>query len=170
VFQFLKVEINNMLDLSKRAQGRAYKVVWALIGLKWVKDFLPRHFTTQATSKYGYKIRTPGTLKKKKQLAQMGKVESGGVVPLVWFGVLRRALTLYRQRQSVYPTRVTVHLRGPSYFSTNYKPNRPHYAREITTVSADEVHDMNQYAGHEMRDAALAEFKKAKLRKTITVR
>ena len=138
---------NYMLPI--RAVRRVLKGTWESIGEYWQKKFLPFHFTTQAYQRYGYARRAIATLKKKKKLATKGKVEGGGLLPLVHSGVMRRALTGFRQRMSAYPTRVTIHLVGPSYLTTNYKPGRPHLSKEVLAVSSEEREELTKH-GHDV--------------------
>lgn len=136
--------------LPVRAVRRVLKGTWDAIGLHWQKEFLPRHFKIGAAARYGYKDRTRKTIIRKMKLAAKGKVAKSGRVDLVWSGVMERALTGFRQRQSAYPTRVTIHLAGPSYLKINYKPNRPHLAQEVLAVSGDERQALTQTGHDEM--------------------
>lgn len=164
----LKVEVNSDLELTVRSTRAALKRTFYLVGLFWQRNFLKKHFTTSAPSIYGYRPRTPKTLARKRQLAARGLVESGGHIALVHSGVLRRALTHFTHRQDAYPTRVTIHLIGPSYFKTNYRPGRPNLGQEVTAISADEREQLRRFAQDTVRDEGLVEFKKSKIRKIIT--
>jgi hypothetical protein len=154
----LFIEINetqtaNYTMLSKRARDRVLKGVFHAIGMKWQKDMLPNHFTLAAKEKYGYRERTN---KYKRRKLRAGH----GITPLVYTGLLKRSLTGFMQRVMAYPTRATIRLVGPSYLTINYKPGRPHLAREILTVAQDEREELTQH-GHDVMFKLLEEEAKA---------
>lgn len=135
----IKVEISGDTPYLTVRQTRAVlKGTYAVIGRKWLEDYLPLHFHPIAPQRYGYAMRTGATKKKKKRLAAAGKVEDGGRLDLVWSGVLKWAMLTHDHRVDAYPTRATIKLIGPSYLSINYRPGRPNMAREILTVTPDE--------------------------------
>lgn len=164
---YMRVEINSDLGLTVRGQRAALKSTWDETGKLWQREFLPKHFKSGATSRYGYQHRTIKTVERKRWLASKGKVEDGGNTPLVWSGLMRRSMLGFRQRQAAYPTRVTINLVGPSYLSINYKPGRPHYAKEILTVNSEERREIDRFMQQTIREKSLEQFRLAKSRKTI---
>lgn len=139
----LYIEINETqtanYGLSARAVKRVTRGCFDAIGREWQKKFLPRHFSTEAMARYGYRERSKKYMRRK----MLGKK---GRTPLVYSGMLKRALTGFTQRQTAYPSRVTIHLVGPSYLNINYKPGRPNLGREIMAVSADEKNALAEHA------------------------
>lgn len=164
----IKVEISGDTPyLSVRATRRVLKGAYEVIGRKWLEDYLPLHFHPVAANRYGYTPRTSGTNKKKRRLAERGKVEDGGRLPLVWSGVLRRAMLSHSHRVQAFPTRATIKLIGPSYLSINYKPGRPNMAREILTVTSDEATKLAEAGERRMDHLIREELKTQRPRKVI---
>lgn len=173
---YFKIEVNEDLELSVRAQRAALKSTWNEIGLMWQRKFLATHFTTQAYARYGYSPRTPAYNYRKQREAKQGKgVEGGGLLPLVYSGLTRRNVIGILHRQSAYPSRVTIHLTTPSYITTNYKPasvkangrDMPQLGKELLTVSQAEHEELRRYGESRLRTNSLAEFKKRRTRRTI---
>lgn len=135
----IPIKVETFTDEHPELRARQLKDVtrvahWEM-GRKWADDLLPEHFQPNAAGIFEYQPRKPGYLKKKRRLAAVGVVEDGGTTPLVFTGLLRRLLTRNQQLVHAQPTRTTIHLIGPSYFNTNYKPGRPQLSKEVAAVS-----------------------------------
>lgn len=141
-FEINETQTANYTMLSARARNRVLKGVFHAIGTKWTEDMLPNHFKVAATAKYGYQKRTDKYLRRKLRAGH-------GYTPLVYTGLLKRSLVNFAQRVMAFPTRATVRLVGPSYLTINYKPGRPHLAREILTVASDERQELTDH-GHDV--------------------
>lgn len=132
-------------DASQRARTRALKAATLSMAMLWRKEFLRLHFQPGNATRYGYAPRKPNYLKKKaragsrekigkygRSRASFSGVAGGGVIDLVYRGLLRRRI-LQGSTVQGYPTRATVTLRGPDYFTT--RPRKPpNMAREILTI------------------------------------
>jgi hypothetical protein len=135
----------DIAEMGRQAYGASAEL--------WLATMLPNHFRPGANSKYRYRPRTARTLRVKRQLAAIGKVEDGGTQDLVHSGDLRRYLTQRQQRITRYPSRARVELQGPpgkngtrSYFDIRYRPGRPNLAQEVITVARDEHQELTSEA------------------------
>ncbi len=129
---------------SQRARTRALKAAMLAMAEMWKRDYLPLHFMLHQT-RYGYQKRKPEYLRRKaragstvknargRSRASFSKVAMGGVVDLVYQGLLKRRIL--KSEVKGYPTRASVILRGPDYFTTRPRnPARPNLAREILII------------------------------------
>lgn len=133
-------------DASERAKGRALKASMLAMATLWQREMLPLHFAPGNSQRYGYQHRKPAYLKRKARGGSVAKnafgrsrasfsgVAGGGVIDLVYRGLLRRRIIKQSQVRG-FPTRATVTLVGPDYFTTRPRnPERPNLAREILTI------------------------------------
>ena len=98
-------------------------------GELWAETMLPGHFTPQAHNLYGFQVRAPSTLRRKRATAILG-----GLIDLVWTGLLMRAVLGY---QAVVPNErgVTVRMFGPKYlYPFDKRKNQPDKAAEVLRV------------------------------------
>ncbi len=139
----IKLEEQKPLDLSIRQWRTVTKSTFAAVGEWWHSTIMPRHFEPGAESRYFYKRRSRVYLRRKARLAAAGQVEEGGKAALVFRGDARRALTQFATI-SAYPTRFTVRMIGPKYFTmTRRDPRLPNLAAETTRLARDEFHEMS---------------------------
>jgi len=149
----LKLSRRKSVILTVRQTRQVMKETWAAVGDRWQDEYLPLHFGGQAFSRYNYRPRSLNYKKKKRRLQARGTIQGGPETALVFTGLLKRSLLNHRQRQSAYPTRVTIHLVGPSYLAINYKPNRPNIGQEILTVNSSEMTDLMRHGKQVMTKA-----------------
>jgi hypothetical protein len=134
-------------EASERARTRALKAAMLAMASTWKEQMLPRHFQPGASTLYGYQPRKPSYLKRKARAGSTARnsygrsrasftgVAGGGALDLVYTGLLRRRI-LAGSTVRGYPTRATVSLRGPEYFTLRPRnPERPNLAREILTIA-----------------------------------
>ena len=134
-----KVRLKQLKEMTREAHRS--------MGLLWAHEMLPQHFTERARLLYNYKPRTAKYLRRKIRLAAIGRVEDGGRSPLVYSGTLRRSSTRSRYLVRAYPTRVTIPVIGPSYFT--FRPRRasaPNMGAEITRVNPTEIRKLSDAA------------------------
>lgn len=129
------------IGLSKKAARDAVRETHNDIGHFWHKRFLRLHFMAAALFRYGYKQRTRKTQRRKRQLAERGEVEEGGLVPLVWSGRMKREIMGMPVVQAT-PAKVVVRMIAPNYVMAR---GRRMY-KEITAVTDSEVQQISQYA------------------------
>lgn len=146
-------------DATARDLGRAVKGGLQRAGLYWHTRILPKHFTRSARRRYGYQPRTEKYVRQKLR-------RYGSGTDLVKTGALKRQVT---RRSAITGTskKMTVHLRGPSYFHmfpkgsrvnpekhpTNDKGERPpraiaKMAAEATAVTQDEINLLARLVDH----------------------
>lgn len=134
---------------SERAQTSALKAATKAMATKWQRDFMPLHFQTGNSARYGFQPRKPTYLKRKARAgdreknkgrnkdrsnASFTKVAAGGLIDLVYRGTLRKAI-LQDTTIRGFPSRATVYLHGPEYFTTRPRnPARPNLGREILKI------------------------------------
>lgn len=105
-------------DLSRRELHRVARAAHRSVGVKWAVDILPEHFGQGAGSRYGYTPRTHAWNRRKQQAKRFGKSEGGYGDDLVFTGELRRqVLQSARFNIDDYPSRVTIRMTGPKYFT-----------------------------------------------------
>jgi hypothetical protein len=105
----------------------------------WTGRMLPDHFASGAAAAYGYRQRKPETIKRKQRDAARGAALMGGLVSLVWTGLLMRSVLGHQaiQARADY-ARITLY--GPSYlYQTDRRRNQPDKAFEITRVTDQET-------------------------------
>lgn len=118
----------------------------------WQDKYVGLHFQPFARAKYGYQPRKVETIRRKKGAAAKGKAIKGGVVSLVWTGLLERQM-LRRGILRIYPTRFVLRKPAGSYVTNRPRGGRPNLVREITTVIPSEERAMA--AAFEERTAQL---------------
>lgn len=138
------IRINIDYDLeglfaTERDRREVLKSAWGDLGLHWHQEYLPRHFKPGAASRYGYRPRTAGYLRRKLRMARGGKAIEGGTTPLVLTGLLRRSLTTLATIKA-YPSRFTVLMTSPVYAPQRPRDStRPPLVEEATRLRADEA-------------------------------
>lgn len=121
--------VRRELGECSRAANRAMAETWIDSGM--LKD----HFTPTAHYKYGYAQRSRRYMARKTKLAARGIVMDGGRTDLVFFGRLRRMLTQIHPLIKAFPSRATVLLFGPEYFSDRPRdPRKPNMGKEVCTT------------------------------------
>lgn len=139
------IEIRPTLKIQRAPRGMAKAFIEArqealvLIGKKWHKDFLPKHFTEGAYGRYKYALR-----KQRYEKRKMRKV--GHRKPLVFSGVLEKqvkaAATISATSKSV-----RVRMSGPSWLAgyiafKGRKGTGPDKKKEILTVIQTEGQEL----------------------------
>lgn len=125
---------------------RALKKGFEAMARLWRDKFLNRHFKAEAKGKYHYQPRTRGYMIRKMKLAQVGKVRDGGLVDLVFTGLLREFVT-GTVRISATAEGATARMQGPKYLWMVPKNNRqPDKAKEILEMADDEILEENELA------------------------
>jgi hypothetical protein len=126
---------------ASRASNRAMAEMW--VGAEGGFSMLADHFTPTAHYRYGYAQRSRRYLSLKMKAAASGRpmngfpVVDGGRTDLVLSGRLRHMMTAIHPLIKAFPTRATVLLFGPPYFTDRPRdPRRPNMGREVTTVLA----------------------------------
>lgn len=152
-------------EMSRRGLRRASKTAFQAIAEHWQDRMLPSHFRPDARHRYGHQPRSRKYLAKKHALARHGVVQDGGRSDNVFRGVLRRLLLRHHVVRA-YPTRATINLIGPSYFTTRpRRANMPRQAMELTTINAAEDRTLTQVADRALTRAIAAQ-KRTKRRRT----
>lgn len=124
-------------DIGARRFSDFSKAGMTVAGRLWETRFVRRHFRAGAASRYGYKTRSPGYLRKKKGLAAKGKVKKGGAAPLVFTGLLEEQMTR-RGILRAFPTRITIRKPAGPYVTTRPQNGRPNIPEEITATVPEE--------------------------------
>ncbi|HEY1064809.1 MAG TPA: hypothetical protein VGE52_01810 [Pirellulales bacterium] len=140
----VKLVMERPPELTIREWRTATKASTAEMGRRWHSKYARLHFTPQAEKRYGYKPRTTRYKRNKRKLAERGKVQSGGVVPLVFSGLLREALLTHATIRS-FPTRATVVMTVPRYVKQRPQGNRPYLAAEATMVIEEEAAELSDF-------------------------
>jgi len=122
-------------DLSRREMHRVCRASHRAIGVKWAVDLLPEHFGQGAGSRFGYEPRTHAWNKRKAALQRQGKAVGGYGDDLVFSGRLRdQVLLTARFNIDAYPSRVTIRMSGPAYFTM--RPRGKHTRRIAQEILA----------------------------------
>jgi hypothetical protein len=137
---------NDWQAASGRAKTVALKAAMLAMATMWQKQYLPMHFLPGNAQRYHYQPRKPKYLQRKmragdttknahgRSRASFTKVAGGGLIDLVYRGLLRR-LILKQSTVRGFPNRATVYLVGPDYFTLRpRRPERPNLAREILVI------------------------------------
>lgn len=133
-------ETTTTTRFTRKAWELISKAAWERVGAYWHERILPKHFTTEAASQYGYEPRG------RKYMIQKAAAK-GHQRPLVYKGDLERAVTRLRDVSSVRARgsdtgAVNVRLSGPRYLHQRPQPKQPNLALELSSVSdrdADEL-------------------------------
>jgi hypothetical protein len=114
------------------------------IGVKYAVDLLPEHFGPGARRMFGYAPRTEKWLRFKENAKRFGRVIGGRQViggrddDLVFTGRLRdQVLLSARFNIQAYPSRVTIRMSGPVYFTLRPRgKGTARLAREVLAMSS----------------------------------
>lgn len=130
---------------SVRAWREALKAGWYAVGVYYDEVVQPRKFEADAAMRYGYQARKPKYLeRKKRRAAKTSLVKEGGSRDIVYGGKTRTAV-VRRQYPTPYYNRVKVETPTPLYVQMRpYKSGRPNMGAELTSVTADERHEMEK--------------------------
>lgn len=147
------------LDVARDAWREISRAAYRAVGLYWVANYLMGHFEAGAGEKYRYKFRSAAYRKRKDRLFAAGKpfvkrggdpVIAGSNRPNVLTGYMMREI----QRSTIvrgFPSRCTVYLIGPQYFTTRFfKKNQPDKGKEITTVLPEERKQLSKVLEQEV--------------------
>jgi hypothetical protein len=122
-------------DLSRRELHSVTRAAYAAMGIKWAADLLPEHFGAGAGQRFGYAKRTEKYLRRKDILRARGLAIGGRHDDLLLTGRLRESvLRSARNLIAAYPTRVTITMHGPPYFTL--RPRAKHTKRIAEEVLA----------------------------------
>jgi hypothetical protein len=133
------------LGLSGRAIQRIMKEVHAEVGQYWFDRMLKDHWAAGAAERYGYQPRTAKYLRAKIRAAKKGKALAGGVVPLLYSGLLRANIGQWAAIHA-YATRVSVVMHGPKYVSMRpKKPSHPNMGEEITATTPAQRRELVEF-------------------------
>lgn len=145
-------------EKSQRGVARAQKAGLLAMGTEWKQKYLPLHFQPGNRERYSLQPRTPQYLKRKlragdrkknargRSRASFTKVALGGAVDLVYTGLMRRQVTKHAKIRS-FPTRCTVVITGPSYFTRRPKnPKHPNLALEVVRLIPEELDELRKTA------------------------
>lgn len=141
----LRIEEPDWDDLSVRAHREVARESYAAMGKFWVQKYLPDHFQPYSRAKYRYQLRTRKYMQRKRALAARGLVRDGGAIDLVFSGRSRQMLTRPALIRG-YPTRVTLDLDAPDYFTVRFNPRgrgrrQPDKMAELgRTISSQDRH------------------------------
>ena len=133
------VSIRNWRKISRAAMTK--------VGVKWHRDFMPKHFASGATRRYGYKRRS----KKWREFKQRSpRAAKGGRAPLVFEGDAEQAARVATIRG--FPSRATVNMILPSYFTINPSglTSAPDMVEELTTHTDPEVNTLSEIHADEI--------------------
>jgi hypothetical protein len=134
------------LGLSGRAIQRLMKEVHAEVGQHWFDRMLKDHWASGAAERYGYQPRSAKYLRQKIRAAKKGKALAGGVVPLLYSGLLRVNITQWAAIHA-YSTRVSVVMHGPKYVSMRPKKagHHPNMGEEITATTPAQRRELVEF-------------------------
>jgi hypothetical protein len=144
----VSLHITQPPDIGKRKWGQCTKAGHLAQALHWQKTFLPRHFTPEASLRYGHQARKQKYKQRKERAGQSGRrvrhmgklvqIQRGGMVDNVWSGDLERMIT-NPGTVAAFPSRAKLTMQGPRYITMRpYKSGQPNKAKELTTRSAGE--------------------------------
>jgi hypothetical protein len=124
-------------ELSRRNWHKVMRASMASMGLKWALDLLPEHFDKNKQGELGYAPRTAAWQRRKRQLYLLGKAIEPDT-DLVLTGRLKQnVLWSARNLIRAFPSRVTITMYGPPYFTLRARSKRTgRIAQEVLAVSA----------------------------------
>lgn len=130
-------------ELARRKLHELFRAMHYAIGVEWTEKLLPEHFLPSAFQALGYQQRKPrynlikDRMFRRGELHQGRRVIAGSETPLVLTGRLREDLLRSRNMIRAYPTRVTIDLIGPPYFTLRPRKSKTTIliAREVLAVS-----------------------------------
>jgi hypothetical protein len=123
-------------ELMQREIGRCLAAGHQAMGEVWLDELLEEHFTPAAKTIFQHLPRTIKHVRRKVRMAQVGKVEDGGLVDNVFTGLSRRSMLRAQASRPVRATsgRTTIQLQVPWYFTLR-RAKGPNKAREVKTIS-----------------------------------
>jgi hypothetical protein len=131
-------------DLVRRELHRVRRAAHRAVGVKWAVEMLPLHFGAGARDRYGYTARTAAWNRRKARLKALGQAQGGAGDDLIFRGTLRsQVLMTARFNIRDFPTRVTIRMTGPEYFTL--RPRAKHtrrLANEVLLVTARERREL----------------------------
>jgi hypothetical protein len=155
-------------DLSRRELHHVLRAAHRAMGVKWAVDLLPQHFGPSAASQFGYQPRTLAWKRRKDAEWLRGRAEGGADDDLVFRGTLRRQVLLSaRFNISAFPSRVTIRMTGPAYFTL--RPRKAHtarIAREILSMNASHERQIGEAGDRGFNAELRAVRAERRLRKT----
>lgn len=130
-------------ELVRRELHGVLRVMHAAMGSKWAADLLPEHFEPRAHFVFNYAARTAKWLRRKEALFRAGatvrgrRVIAGRNTDLVFTGFLKDlVLGSASNLIAAYPSRVTIRMIGPAYFTLRPRgKGTARLAREVTASS-----------------------------------
>jgi hypothetical protein len=133
------------LFATERDRREVLRAAWADCGTEWHKKYLPRHFRRGAEARYGYRRRTAAYLKRKVREARRGRAVEGGVIPLVFTGLLRRTLTSSATIRG-YPSRFSVQMTSLTYAPQRRRTTKqPPLIEEAFRLRDDEANQLADF-------------------------
>lgn len=130
-------------DVTIRAFRNMRRAANLAVGLQWDREFKPRHFDSDAATRYRYAERSANYLARIRRMltSAIPKISRAAERPLIYSGLTRRQVLL-RQIPRAFPTRVVVNLATPAYVRIRPRAGLPPLADEITRVNADERREL----------------------------
>jgi hypothetical protein len=124
-------------DLSRRELHNVTRAAHGAMGVKWAVDLLPEHFQAGAHNAFGYADRSFKWQRFKEAQVRSGRADPDAANDLVYQGQLRDdLLRSARNLIRAYPTRVTISLIGPEYFTLRpRRKNTSQITREVLAVN-----------------------------------
>lgn len=132
----------NTPDQQRKRLPEGMKAAHLKICQHWRGEFLPDHFSSSAPGKYQHQPRTAKYNRRKRALAAIGKVESGGTLDNVYSGDMWRALLGTPQEIRADAHKGEIILRGPRHMFIRMA-GRPDKMREVKTVTDLEKRDLS---------------------------
>ncbi len=133
-------------DVSIRRWRTFNRDAMAEVGNLYDDVFKMRHFEPGASSRYGYRPRTPAHIARKAKAVARNSftVSPDANRDLIFSGALRKAVKM-KHLPRAFPTRVTVNMPTPSYAQMKpRRPNMPNLGDEIVRVTNDEMGEMER--------------------------
>ncbi len=158
-------------DIGKNKWRQCTKAGHHRQALIWQKDYLPRHFTPEAKTRYGHQKRKAKYLKNKERGGYRkvnGKrifIQLGGKVDNVYSGEMLQMLKSSGTIQA-FPSRSILKMTGPRYVTMRpYKSSQPAKGKEITTITKDEQDALTEV----LRFETMRQYMAWKQPKTVTI-
>ena len=148
-----EITISGALALKQSEINAVTREAMRALGLRWRRKYLPKHFTHQGAREYKYTRRKNYVTSKRKResYVQRKKREKGHTLPLVWSGEGRReALRSKKVVATATSTKAKATIPLPSVFNFRSKFSKVDMRKEITTVSAAELRELEVFLANEM--------------------
>lgn len=123
----------------RRQLPRIMKQVNLDMGEFYHEKILPRAFEPSAKYRHRHRRRTARYERRKRRLAQTGRVQKGGEADNVFSGRTEQALVAYASLRATRAA-VTIRMPGPRYITARV-------GREITQLSSGERRQLQKFAG-----------------------